>query len=135
MKKLVMLAIVGSMVLSAGIASAAGPVTRTGVEYSGIRNPGNCEIMPDGSGLTALHVKCTQKVGATGAAYVRYRFLKDVGGVRDAATVAADVTTFVGEPCFAEWMVRGPKTAARTLRVTIPFGSYCHINSVTWRQP
>jgi hypothetical protein len=124
-----------AVVAFAATAHAEGTVTRNGSDYSGIRNPGNCEIMPDGAGLTSLHVKCTAKVGATGEAYVRYRFLKDVGGVRDAANVAADITTWVGDDCFAEWMVKMPKTAARTLRVTVPFGSYCHINSVTWSQP
>lgn len=135
MKKTLFIVTVLALTLATTLAYAATPVTRNGADYSGIRNPGNCEIMPDGAGNTALHVKCTTKVGATGEAYVRYRFLKDVGGVRDAANVAADITTWVGDDCFAEWMVKSPHTAARTLRVTVPFGSYCHINSVTWSQP
>lgn len=112
-------------------AYAAAPVTRNGVDYSGLRNPGGCEVLNEG---TALHVKCTRKVGATGGAYVRYRFLKDVGGVRDLADISADITTWVGDDCFARWMVPQAKNPARTLRVTVPFGSYCHINSVTWSQ-
>jgi hypothetical protein len=135
MKKVLFIITTAALSLATTIAFAAGTVTKDGANYSGVRNPDGCEIMPDGEGMRALHVKCTSKVGADGPAFVRYRFLKDVGGVRDAATISADITTWVGNECFAEWMVKAPKTAARTLRVTVPFGSYCHINSVSWTQP
>ena len=116
-----------------GVATADNSVTRGGASYSGLRNPGNCEVAVENG--TQLHVKCTAKAGASGPAFVRYRFLKDVGAVRDLATVSADIDTWVGKPCFVEWMIDAPHTSARTARVTVPAGSYCHINSVTWRQP
>ena len=108
-------------------ASAAGPVTRNGADYSGIRNPGGCEIFPENG--TELHVKCTAGVGATGAAYVRFRFLADVGGVLGPATVSADLRDANGCASY-QWM--GP---IRTMRVDVPFGCYIHIRTVTWQQP
>jgi len=131
--------IVTTVVLSLATtaAFALGPITRQGVDYSGLRNPGYCEVEPDGPALTDLHVKCTAKAGGSGpdGAYVRYRFLKDVGAVREDAYISADLVTWVGKDCFAEWMVKTPESAARTLRVTVPWGSYCHIRSVSWSQP
>ena len=64
------------VLVGATVALAAGPVTRTGSEAHGIRNPGACEVQPEGSDM---HVKCTAGVGATGSTFVRYRFLRDVG--------------------------------------------------------
>ena len=107
-------------------ASAAGPVTRDGADYSGIRNPGGCEILREG---TDLHVKCTAGVGATGAAYVGFRFLADVGGVLGTATVSADLRDAAGCASY-QWM--GP---IRTMRVDVPLGCYIHIRTVTWQQP
>lgn len=120
------------VVVSVTSAHANSPITRSGLDYNGIRNPGNCEILNDGG---ELHVKCTSKVGADGPAFIRYRFTKAAGydGVRAPATVAADVRNFVGEPCVARWM-SDFQQAARTLRVTVPAGSYCHIVSVSWSQ-
>jgi len=114
------------------VAYATNTVTRSGSDYSGIRNPGGCEVMPEHG--SDLHVKCTKGVGAYGPAFVRYRFLNDVGGVREDAQVSADVTTWIGDTCFIEWMVPAPRVAARTARITVPEGSYCHIHSVTWSQ-
>ena len=105
-------------------------VTRSGLDYNGTRNPGNCEILNDGG---ELHVKCTKKAGANGPAFIRYRFLKDVGGQRAPATVSATIKNWVGQPCVAKWM-SDYKQAARTLRVKVPAGSYCHIVSVSWSQ-
>jgi hypothetical protein len=119
-----------ALALVAAIASpalAAGPVTRVGAEYSGIRNPGGFEIHPENG--TQLHVKCTAGVGASGAAYVRFRFLKDVGAVVGPATVSADLRDAAGCASY-RWM--GP---IRTLRIKVPFGCYIHIRSVTWQQP
>lgn len=123
----------GIVVVVAVSAMANVGVTRAGASYSGLRNPGNCEVLVENGG--ELHVKCTSKAGANGPAYVRYRFLKDVGAVRDLATVTANIRTWVGEPCYVEWMIDAPYTSARTARVTVPAGSYCHITSVSWRQP
>lgn len=130
MKKVALLALVASLAVST-YAWAAGPISRPGIEYSGLRNPNGCEVFNDGGDL---HVKCMPRKGATGPAFVRYRFLKDVGGVRDLATVSADITTWIGAPCTVRWMVPAPRTAARTLRVTVPLGSYCHVHSVSWEQ-
>jgi hypothetical protein len=137
MRRTMFIVITGALVLATTVAMATDIVTRAGVEYSGIRNPGNCEVLADGADLTELHVKCTTKAGGSGpdGAYVRYRFLSDVGGTREPATVSSDIATFVGADCFAEWMVKSPQKPARTLRVTVPWGSYCHIRSVTWSQP
>jgi hypothetical protein len=115
------------------VALAYAPVTRTGSQYSGIRNPGNCTVEIDDKHPTELRADCRDAEGD--GAYVRFRFLKDVGAIRDAATISADLKTWVGADCFAEWMVKTPKTAARTLRVTVPAGTYCHIRSVGWSQP
>jgi hypothetical protein len=135
MRKLLFLAIAAVVALSTVTASArGGPVSRVGVNYSGVRNPNGCEIGPDDKHPTELRVKCTSGIGATGPAFVRYRFLRNVGAIRDFATISADIATWIGEDCHAEWMVRHPKKHARTLRITIPFGSYCHIRSVTWSQ-
>jgi hypothetical protein len=49
--------------------------------------------------------------------------------------IEADIATWIGDDCTVEWMVRRPEDHARTLRVTVPFGSYCDIRSVTWSQP
>ena len=127
-KKSFIAGLTAALMLSTTAASAA-TITRDGANFSGSR--GTCEFQIEG---TDLHVKCTKGVGAEGPAYVRYRFLKDVGGVRQPASVSADITTWIGEPCFAEWMISAPYNPARTLRVTVPAGSYCHIHSVTWSQ-
>lgn len=108
-------------------AFAAGPVTRNGANYDGVRNPGGCEVFPEEG--TQLHVKCLGSVGADGAAFVRYRFLKDVGGVIGPATVSAVIRDNAGCSSY-RWM--GP---IRTLRITVPFGCYVHVVSVTWQQP
>jgi hypothetical protein len=129
MKKLLFVGTVMVLSLSLTAASAA-QITRTGADFSGSR--GSCEFITEG---TDLHVKCTRAVGAEGPAFVRYRFLSDVGGTREFADVSADITTWIGDDCFAEWMVKTPLSAARTLRITVPDGSYCHIHSVTWSQP
>jgi len=137
MRRTLFIVITGALVLATTVAMATDLVTRAGVEYSGIRNPGNCEVFADGADLTELHVKCTEAAGGSGpdGAYVRYRFLSGVGGTREPANVSADIATFVGDDCFVEWMVQSPDYPARTLRVTVPWGSYCHIRSVTWSQP
>jgi hypothetical protein len=108
-------------------AFAAGPITRDGVDYSGVRNPGGCEVFPENG--TELHVKCVASVGATGSAFIRYRFLKDVGGVIGPATVSADLRDAEGCASY-RWM--GP---IRTMRIEVPFGCYIHVRSVTWQQP
>lgn len=117
--------------IGASFAFATGPITRKGADASGIANPGGCEVRSENTavGLGELHVKCTKAVGATKAARIRYRFLKDVGGKRGPATVSADIHQIAGKDCTVSW--RGP---IRTLRVVVPFGSYCHIRSVTWYQ-
>jgi hypothetical protein len=81
-----------------------------------------------------LHVKCTGRIGASGPAYIRYRFLKDDGGARDYADVSADIVGWIGRPATVQWMIFRPKSPARTLRITVPLGSYVHIKSVTWEQ-
>jgi hypothetical protein len=134
MKKLLVLAIAVVMVIPAGVAFADGPVTRTGANYSGIRNPNGCQVGRDDKHPSELRAKCTSGIGATGPAFVRYRFLKNVGAIRDDAKVSADIVTWIGKACTVKWMVRKTNERARTLRVTIPFGSYCHIRSVTWWQ-
>ncbi len=84
-------------------------------------------MMPDQG--TWLHVKCVDSVGATGPAFVRYRFLKDVGAVRAPATVSADLRD--PEGCaIVRWMA-----PVRTLRIEVPYGCYIDIRTVTWQQP
>jgi hypothetical protein len=129
-RKLMIAASVVTLLLAATPASAAGPVTRTGSQYSGSRNPGGCEIAVDNG--TDLHVKCTEKAGATGGAYIRFRFLKDVGGVRGDATTSSDVKVWVGGDRCAQTRWMGP---IRTLRIHVQLGCYVHIRSVTWQQP
>ena len=131
MRKITFALLISALLTTTTAVMAAGPVTRNGADASGSRNRNGCELNAEG---TAMHVKCVEGVGASGPAFVRYRFLKDVGGIRDLASITADIGQFRGEPCRAEWMVRQPRTAARTLRVVVPFGSYCHIRSVTWQQ-
>ena len=135
MKRFAFIAITLGLCLTTVVALAAGSRTRLGVHYSGIRNPHGCYIAPDVQHHKQLDAKCSQSVGASGPAFVRYRFLKNVGAIRDHATISADISTWVGKDCFAEWMVRRPHKHARTLRVTIPYGSYCDIRSVSWSQP
>ncbi|HET6714384.1 MAG TPA: hypothetical protein VFI59_11835 [Actinomycetota bacterium] len=108
-------------------ALAAGPITRDGADYSGVRNPGGCEVFPEDG--PELHVKCVASVGATGAAFIRYRFLRDVGGVIGPATISADLRDAEGCASY-RWM--GP---IRTMRIEVPFGCYIHVRSVTWQQP
>lgn len=114
---------------TATVALAAGPITRTGAEYSGAANPGNCEIDVHADKPGVLHVSCLESDGATGGARIRWRFLADVGGVRAPATVSSDVQEFRGETV-TRWM-----QPIRTLRIEVPFGTYAHIRSVRWEQP
>ena len=111
MRRTLFIVITGALVLATTVAMATDLVTRPGADYSGIRNPGNCEVFADGADLTELHVKCTEAAGGSGpdGAYVRYRFLSDVGGTREPADVSADIATFVGADCFVEWMVQSPE--------------------------
>jgi hypothetical protein len=135
MKRLTFIAITLGLCGTTVLALAAGSHTRLGVNYSGVRNPNGCYIAPDEQHPKQLDAKCTSGVGASGPAWVRYRFLKGVGAIRKHATIHADIKTWVGEKCTAEWMVRRFHEHARTLRVTIPSGSYCDIYSVSWSQP
>ena len=136
MKRSVFVLMVGVLVLGVGVAYAAvGPITRVGVEYSGYANPGGCVLGADDIHPTELQVDCSPRTGATAGARVRYRFLSNVGAIRDHAVVTADIHQIRGAACDTEWMVPEAKTHARTLRVTVPLGSYCHIRSVTWSQP
>jgi hypothetical protein len=123
-RTLLAMALVAAIALPA---SAAGPVTRTGAAYDGSRNPGGCEIFPENG--SELHVKCTEGVGATGEAYIRFRFLADVDAVRGPATVSADLRDAEGCATY-RWMA-----PVRTMRVEVPLGCYIHIRSVTWQQP
>ena len=135
MKRFTFVAITLGLCLTTVIALAAESRTRVGANYSGLRNPHGCLIAPDAQQPKHLTVKCRPAYGASGKAAVRYRFLNNVGAIQEDATVSADITTSVGKDCFAEWMVRRPHESARTLRVTIPFGSNCVIRSVSWSQP
>jgi hypothetical protein len=135
MKKFTVVVITLGLCLTTMVALAAGPRTRLGVNYSGIRNGHGCLIAPDVQHPKQLDVNCRKGYGASGSAAVRYRFLDNVGAIQEDATISADIVTWVGKDCFAEWMVRRPHESARTLRVTIPFGSYCGIRSVSWSQP
>jgi hypothetical protein len=125
-RTLLTIALVASVTTMALPASAAGPVTRTGAQYSGVRNPGNCEVKTEGNDL---HVKCRAGVDASGPAFIRFRFLADVGGVLGPATVSADLRDAAGCATY-RWMA-----PIRTMRVEVPFGCYIHIRSVTWQQP
>lgn len=135
MKRFTFVAITLGLCLTTVIALAAGSRTRLGVNYSGIRNHHGCLIAPDVQHPKQLDVNCRPGYGASGPAAVRYRFLSNVGAIQDNATISADIVTLVGKDCFAEWMVRRPHKSARTLRVTIPYGSSCGIRSVSWSQP
>lgn len=124
--------LVAILVTSATAAIAAGPITREGSASSGVKNPNGCEVLVHPDKPAELHVKCTQAVGASGPAFVRYRFLKDVGGVRAPATISSDVKTISqhGDCSVTTW--QGP---VRTLRIRVTLGCYVHIRSVTWQQP
>jgi hypothetical protein len=135
MKKFIVIAITLGLCLTTMIALATGSRTRVGVNYSGIRNRHGCLITPDVQHPKQLDVNCKPGYGASGKAAVRYRFLNNVGAIQDDATISADIVTWVGKDCFAEWMVRRAHESARTLRVTIPYGSKCGIRSVSWSQP
>jgi hypothetical protein len=135
MKRMAFIALTLGLCLMTVVALAGGSRTRLGVNFSGTRNPQGCYIAPDAQHPKQLDAKCTKSVGASGPAAVRYRFLKNVGGLRKHATISADITTWVGDDCVAEWMVRRFHEHARTLRITIPYGSYCDIRSVSWSQP
>lgn len=135
MKRFTFIAITLGLCLTTIGAFAAGSHTRLGVNYSGVRNPNGCYIAPDVEHPKQLDAKCTRVAGASGPAAVRFRFLKGVGAVRKHATIHADISTWFGEDCTVEWMVRRFHERARTLRVNIPFGSYCDIRSVSWSQP
>lgn len=120
----------GLVTVAVTMALAAGPVTRLGTEYSGMA-PTHCSFGPDEQHPTDLSVDCRH---SDGNARIRYRMLKDVGGLRDNAEVSADISTWVGEDCTVTWQ-SAPKQAARTVRVLVPAGSYCDIHSITWSQP
>lgn len=108
----------------------AGPITRVGIDYSGVRNPSSCQVNADDVHPTELRLKCPAGMDRPGGVFVRYRFLKDVGGVRGDATVSADIHQIQGKPCAIRWMA-----PIRTLRIHASLGTYCHIRSVTWMQP
>ena len=118
------------LVGAATTALATGPVTRTGSEYSGVKNRNGCEVLVEKG--TELHVKCASTVGSTGPAFVRYRFLRDVGGVRGPATVSSVIKTISKHGNCAVTTWQGP---IRTLRIRVPLGCYIHVQSVTWQQP
>lgn len=128
MRKALLSIIATGVVLATSIAMASGSETRLGTEYTGIA-PTGCSFEPDH--VTDLSVDCRR---SDTNARIRWRMLSDVGGVRDDATVSADIATWVGEPCTVSWR-SAPKRAARTVRVLVPAGSYCDIRSVTWSQP
>lgn len=109
-------------------ATAAGPVTKQGIDYSGIP-PTTCTIEADH--VTDLSVDCRH---VDDNARVRYRMLADVGAIRDFASVEAGISTWVGFPCQVDWMVSAPRHPARTVRIFIPAGSYCEIHWVRWSQ-
>jgi hypothetical protein len=135
MKRFVRVSFITALVvfIGAGTAQAASD-SRKGVNFSGIRNPGGCLIRPDLQHPTWLEVKCSSGVGATGKAFVRYRFLRNVGAIQASAVVRADMSTWHGKPAHIEWMVRKRHVPARTARITIPFGTYVDIRSVSWSQ-
>lgn len=121
------LATVFLLTLLAGTAYAAvGPLTKLGIDYDGLANPGGCVVGADDLHPTELRVDCSARTGATKGARVRFRFLKDVGVVVGPATVSADLHQIRGAECTYGW--QGP---VRTLRVKVPHGSYCHIRSAT----
>lgn len=131
MKRLVAFAAVLVMALAGSV--QAKTIVRDGSDYNGYANPNGCEIFVHDDKPTELHVKCTQGVGATGKARIRYRFLRDVGAQFRPADVSADIKINGGDNCNASnvrWMVPIP----RTVRIIVPFRCYVHIRSVTWRQ-
>jgi hypothetical protein len=113
-------------VLAGTAYAAVGPIMRLGIEHDGIANPGGCDVGADDVHPTELRVDCSGRTGATKGARVRFRFLKDVGVLVGPATVSADLHQIRDSACSYSW--RGP---VRTLRVIVPFGSYCHIRSAT----
>lgn len=129
MRKLLFVATVAALSLSLTAAWASAGVTRTGIQYSGVA-PTSCTVEVDH--VTDLSVDCRH---SDTNARIRYRMLRDVGGIRDAATVSADISTWVGADCTISWRVPTAKTPARTVRVVVPLGSYCDIRSITWAQP
>lgn len=131
MKKLLFVATVAALSLSLTTAWANVSVTRLGVEYTRVA-PTHCSFGPDVQHPTQLSVDCRH---SNTNARIRFRMLKDVGGVRDVATVSANMSTWVGEDCTISWRVPAAMNPARTVRVVVPAGSYCDIRSITWSQP
>jgi hypothetical protein len=115
------------LVGATGVALAAGPITRDGADYDGAITK-DCpvfEVQGD-----SLHVACTTNPNRSEPARIRYRFLKEYGGVKAPATVSADID---GNCAKVKWMV-----PVRTLRITVPIQKpACDvvIHSVTWQQP
>jgi hypothetical protein len=133
MRKFLFVALVVALSLGTIEAYAnGGPITRLGIDYSGYTNIGNCQINADDVHPTELRVKC--RPDAAKAARIRYRFPHRVGGMHGPATTKVDIHQIHGRPCTYAWM-DFQKFAPMTLRVWVPKGSYCHIRSVTWRQP
>jgi hypothetical protein len=126
-KKIAGLVLVMSLVGATGVALAAGPITRDGADYDGAITK-DCpvfEVQGD-----SLHVACTTNPNRSEPARIRYRFLKEYGGVKAPATVSADID---GNCAKVKWMV-----PVRTLRITVPIQKpACDvvIHSVTWQQP
>ena len=124
MKKSIAMAVLVTL-FAVSAAQAAGPITRNGADADGNRNPGGCVVQPEG---TDMHVNCTT---SSDSAFVRFRFLDDVGGVRAPATVSLLLRDQDQETCaIVRWMA-----PVRTLRVEVLAGCYVHIVSVTWSQP
>ena len=81
MRKSIVMAVLVTL-FSVHAAQAAGPITVNGADANGVRDPGGCVVQPEG---TDMHVNCTS---SPDSAFVRFRFLDDVGGVRAPATVS-----------------------------------------------
>ncbi len=124
MRKSIVMAVLVTL-FSVHAAQAAGPITVNGADANGVRDPGGCVVQPEG---TDMHVNCTS---SPDSAFVRFRFLDDVGGVRAPATVSGLLRDQDQASCaIVRWMA-----PVRTLRVEVLPGCYVHIVSVTWSQP
>lgn len=119
LKKLSFIIVTAALVVTSGVALAAGPFTRDATDYDGTI-PRDCPVFeenPDGS----LHVSCTSSVERSDHARIRYRFTKEYGFKRGPATVSAKYDILSGpDDCVrVRWMGTHPTNPTRTLRISV----------------
>lgn len=113
-----------------GQAQAQKPVVRPGSDLNGMANPHGCKVFEHADrDQGELHVSCLK---ADGKVRVRYRYLKEYGGVKAPAGFTANIEVHGGKCGGVNVSWRSPNP--RTGRVIVPKGCYVHILSVRWVQ-